>query len=64
MNWLPYKGYEIKYWEEYYIGSLYRSLITQSWATIKNKKTELKLLFTYDLSLYLKLFVKKILHVV
>lgn len=54
----------IEYWKEYYIGSLYRNLATQSWGAIKNKKQELQMLFNYNIALYLKLLLKKILHVV
>ena len=56
--------YGIKYWKNYYSGSLYRSLVMQSWKAIKNKNTELNMLFTTHKILFVKLLLKKLLYVV
>jgi len=60
-----YKSYRhgLKYWKDYYSGSLYRNLVIESWPGIKKRKQDLKMLFLYNAPLYLKLLFKKIINV-
>ncbi|MES2646167.1 MAG: glycosyltransferase family 2 protein [Bacteroidota bacterium] len=51
----------IKYWKNYYTGILYRNVNTKPWSAID--RHEISMLFKNNLTLYLKLLSKKILHV-
>jgi len=65
INETEYKSYYhgLKYWKDYYSGSLYRSLAIESWPVIKKRKQELNMLLSYNVSLFFKLLLKKIIHV-
>ena len=64
LNKAEYKCYcyGLKYWKDYYSGMLYRNLGMESWSTIKKRKQELKMLFSYNVPLYIKLLLKKIIN--
>lgn len=53
----------IDYWTSYYTGAIYIALLKSSWAFIKSRKKELAMLKQNNLLLYLKLILKKRLHV-
>lgn len=64
LNKAEYKSYcyGLKYWKNYYSGSLYRNLASESWPVIKKRKQELQMLLSYNVPLYLKLLLKKIIN--